>query len=459
MSARLLLNGRLIDPANNIDAYQDVLLRGGKIAGIGNAAHENAPYDVEEIDVKGLIISPGWIDVHTHLREPGQSTKETISTGSSAAAKGGFTSIVCMPNTDPAIDTAGTVALIQDKVQRQSDINVFITGAMTKGLRGEKLAPIGSLKEAGVVAISDDGFCIQNNELMRRALEYAKMFDLPILDHCQDDNLVGEGVMHEGYWSMILGLPGWPASAEEIIVARNIHLAELTQTHVHCQTISTAGSVRLLRDARQRGIKISAETSPHYFTLTDACVAGSAAFWEKDGGGLLDFIETEFDLPSWNAYETSMKMTPPLRSSSDRQAIIEGISDGTIDIICSDHAPHCHYEKEVEFDLAPFGITGLETQLSISLGMLYHRGHLPLSRLIERFTTGPQRLLNIDRGNLAIGNIADITVFDPDSLWTFDRDQSCSKAQNTPFHGWQMKGQNMMTIVNGEIVWKNERAF
>ena len=454
MSALLLQNGRLIDPANGVDAQRDLLLLGGKVAAIGDSALEAAPKGVESVDISGLVVCPGLIDSHVHFREPGQSAKETIGTGSAAAAKGGFTTVVCMPNTTPAIDTAGTVALIQDKIERQADINILIAGAITKGLAGEELAPIGSLKGAGVVAITDDGACIQNNELMRRALEYANMFQLPVFDHCQDNHLVGNGVMHEGYWNMVLGLPGWPSSGEEIIVARNIHLADLTQTHVHCQNISTAGSVRLLKEARARGIPVSGEASPHYFTLTDASVAGSDSFWKDDGEKLFSYLASPVDLPSWPSYDTSFKMTPPLRAASDRQAVIEGIAEGTLSIICSDHAPHCNYEKEVEFDIAPFGITGLETELALSLSLLYHAGHMSLSQLIERFTTGPSQLLNLDKGTLGLGSVADVTVFDPEADWVFDRDTCLSKGENTPFHSWPLRGKNVMTIVSGEIVWQ-----
>ncbi len=459
MSAILLLNGRLIDPANGIDAQKDLLLLGGKVAAVGESAAAAAPRGAQRLDLSGLVVCPGLIDPHVHLREPGQSAKETIGTGSAAAAKGGFTTVVCMPNTTPAIDTAGTVALIQDKIERQADINILIAGAITKGLAGEELAPIGSLKGAGVVAITDDGHCIQNNELMRRAMEYARMFDLPLFDHCQDNHLVGEGLMNEGYWNMVLGLPGWPASGEEIMVARNIHLAELTGTHVHCQNISTVGSVRLLRDAKTRGLPVSGEASPHYFALTDASVAGSDAFWAEDGQDLLNFIQRPFETPEWPSYDTALKMTPPLRSASDRAAVVEAIAEGTIDIIGSDHAPHCNYEKEVEFDIAPFGITGLETELSLSLGLLYHSGKMSLPALIERFTLGPCKLLHLAKGNLAPGQVADVTVFDPDVEWQFDRQQCLSKGKNTPFHGWPMRGKNAMTIVSGEVVWRDETRF
>ncbi len=459
MSALLLLNGRLIDPANGIDAQNDLLLLSGKVAAVGESAKETAPPTARAIDLTGLVVCPGLIDCHVHFREPGQSAKETIGTGSAAAARGGFTTTVCMPNTAPAIDTAGTVALIQNKIERQSSINVLIAGAITKGLAGEELAPIGSLKGAGVVAITDDGRCIQNNELMRRALEYANMFALPVLDHCRDDRLVGDGVMHEGYWSMVLGLPGWPASGEEVIVARNIHLAELTKTHVHCQNISTAGSVRLLREAQHRGVPISGESCPHYFTLTDAAIAGSAAFWETDGKQHLHLTAPDQELPQWPSYDTGFKTTPPLRSAGDRQAVLNGIADGSLEIICSDHAPRCNYEKEVEFDAAPFGITGLETELSLSLSALYHTDRLALPKLIERFTVGPNKLLRLDKGSLAPGKAADATIFDPEQKWVFNRNDSQSKGKNTPFHGWPMRGRNLMTIVGGEIVWQDQTRF
>src|SRR5581483_6660239 len=293
------------------------------------------------------------------FREPGQTAKENIATGTAAAARGGFTSVVCMPNTAPSIDSAGTVVLIQERARQNGVVNVFITGAITKNIAGEELAPIGGLKKAGVVAITDDGHCVQNNELMRRALEYARMFDLPVMDHCQDYSLVSEGMMHEGYWSTVLGLRGWPSAGEELIVARNILLAETTGAHVHCQHLSAAGSVQLLREARKRGVPISGEACPHHFSLTDAAVAGSARFWEKDGQGVYGYQDGATDRPEWPAYDTNFKMNPPLRSAADREAILAGLVDGTIEVLCSDHAPHCDYEKEVEFDYAPFGITGL----------------------------------------------------------------------------------------------------
>src|SRR5207247_2542954 len=319
------------------------------------------------------------------------------------AAQGGFTSVVCMPNTSPAIDNAGTVALIHEVAQSHGKVNVFVAGAITKNIAGEELAPIGSLKREGVVAITDDGHCVQNHELMRRALEYANMFDLPVMDHCQDYSLVTDGVMHEGYWSTALGLRGWPAAGEELIVARNILLAETTGARVHCQHLSAAGSVELLREAKKRGLPISGEACPHHFVLTDAALAGSEKFWSADGKGIFGFDASRGPHPAWPAYDTGLKMNPPLRSARDREAILEGLADGTIDVLCSDHAPHCDYEKEVEFDYAPFGITGLETELALSLMQLYHTRRLGLSDLIAKFTVAPAKLLGLPKGTLTIG--------------------------------------------------------
>ncbi|HUA67026.1 MAG TPA: amidohydrolase family protein, partial [Candidatus Saccharimonadales bacterium] len=279
MAALLLTGGRVVDPSNRLDAKADILISEGKITAVGESAANKAPNDAEKMDVSNFVVCPGLIDLHVHLREPGQTAKENIATGTAAAARGGFTSIVCMPNTSPVVDTAGTVALIRERAAKQGVVNVFVTGAITKNIAGEELAPIGSLKRAGVVAITDDGHCVQNNELMRRACEYAKMFNLPVMDHCQDYSLVTDGVMHEGYWNTALGLRAWPSAGEEMIVARNILLAELTGARVHCQHLSAAGSVALLRAAKQRGVPISGEACAHHFTLTDAAVAGSARFW------------------------------------------------------------------------------------------------------------------------------------------------------------------------------------
>lgn len=338
----LFRNGRVIDPASNRDAVGDLLVLDGRIA----PPEAVAPEGIPTVDCTGRVVCPGLIDLHVHLREPGQSAKETIASGARAAAAGGFSTVVCMPNTTPSIDSASVVAWVQEKARAEACVRVLPTGALTKGISGEEMAPIGALKKAGVVALTDDGRCIQNHELMRRALEYAGMFGLVVMDHCQDYSLVGKGVMHEGYWSTVLGLPGWPAAGEELIVQRNAMLAELTGTPVHCQHLSAAGSVRVLREARRRGVRLSGEVCPHHIALTDACLSG---------------------------YDTNFKMNPPLRSEEHVDALLEGLADGTITVLASDHAPHCGFEKEVEFDQAPFGILGLETELGLFLDILVHK--------------------------------------------------------------------------------------
>src|SRR5882672_383856 len=311
MNSLLLAGGRVIDPANNLDSTGDLLILDGKIAAVGKDAATRAPAGIERMDVQGLVVCPGLIDLHVHLREPGQTAKETIASGTAAAARGGFTSVVCMPNTAPPIDNSGTVALIHELAADHGCVNVYVAGAITKNIAGEELAPIGSLKGAGVVAITDDGHCVQNNDLMRRALEYAKMFNLPVMDLCQDYSLVTDGVMHEGYWSTALGLRGWPAAGEEMMVARDILLAETTGAHVHCQHLSAEGSVRLLREAKKRGVPISGEACPHHFTLTDAAIAGSEKFWENNGQQLSLTLNSRLSipiLPAWPAYDTNFKM-------------------------------------------------------------------------------------------------------------------------------------------------------
>ena len=438
----------MIDPANGRDETADVLLSNAKIEAIGNGLE--TPPDTEVISCAGQVVCPGLIDLHVHFREPGQTAKENIATGSAAAAMGGFTSVVCMPNTTPTIDSPATVALIQDQAEREAVVNVYLTGTLTLNIAGEELAPIGSLKQAGVVAITDDGHCVQNNDLMRRALEYAKMFDLPVMDHCQDYSIVTGGVMHEGYWSTNLGLKGWPATGEDLIVARNIELAELTGTHIHCQHISSAKSVELIRQAKARGVCISGEACAHHFTLTDAAVGGSEHFWAEDGRDL----QTEAQRTEWPSFDTNCKMNPPLRTAEDRKAIIAGLADGTLEILASDHAPHCAHEKEVEFDYAPFGITGLETELALSLMQLFHGGHLDLPALISKYTVNPATLLKLEKGTLTEGADADVTVFDPNAEWVYDAAASPSKSANTPFHGWTLKGRPTMTVVAGKIVWR-----
>ena len=423
-STTLLRNGRVIDPANKRDEIADILIMDGRIADPSTVAFGEK---VEEIDCTGLVVAPGLIDIHVHFREPGQTAKETIATGAKAAAAGGFTSVVCMPNTSPSIDSASVVAWVLDKARQEACVNVFPTGAITKGIAGEELSPIGSMVKAGIVALTDDGRCVQNHEMMRRALEYAKMFEMPVMDHCQDYNLVGKGVMHEGYWSTVLGLPGWPALGEEIIVQRNAQLAELTGTRIHCQHLSAAGSVRIMRSARANGIPITGEICPHHIALTDESVRG---------------------------FDTNYKMNPPLRSEKDVEALLEGIADGTVTILASDHAPHCEYEKEVEFDMAPFGILGLETELGLFLDILVHKKKvIDLPRLIEMYTVNPARLLKLDRGTLSVGAVADVTLIAPGAEWTVDKNASFSRSRNTPFHGWELKGRAVRTIVGGKTVW------
>jgi dihydroorotase len=457
MNSLLVTGGRVVDPAHCLDTTADVLILKGKISAVGQNLAAKAPEQTPCFNATGMVVCPGLIDLHAHLREPGQSAKETIASGTAAAARGGFASVVCMPNTSPAIDNAGTVALIRERAQRESKINVFVAGAITRNIAGEELAPIGSLKAAGVIAITDDGHCVQNNELMRHALEYARMFDLPVMDHCQDYSIVTDGVVHEGYWSAVLGLQGWPAAGEELIVSRNILLAEMTGTPVHCQHLSSARSVQLLREAKKRGVPISGEVCPHHFTLTDTVLAGSDKFWETDGKFIMSNDE---ERPRWPSYDTNFKMNPPLRSSADRAALIEGLVDGTVEIIGSDHAPHCDYEKEVEFDYAPFGIVGFETELALSLMALYHSGRMSLTDVIAKFTVAPARLLRLrDKGSLRVGADGDLTIMDVDREWVFDLNTSASKSRNSPFGGWRLKGKATATIANGVMAWRERTDF
>jgi len=426
MSTTIIRNGRVIDPANKRDEVIDLATVDGRIADL--SAIRNPKSEIDEIDAKGLIVAPGLIDIHVHLREPGFSHKETIESGARAAAAGGFTTIVCMPNTSPVADTPSMIAWIKNRAAEMACVNILSTGAISKNLSGEELAPIGSLVQAGVVAITDDGHCIQNHELMRRAVEYARMVGVPVMDHCQDYNLVGNGLVHEGYWSTLLGLPGWPAAGEEAIVLRNILLAELCDHHVHCQHVSAAGSVRKIREARARGIKISGEVCPHHIALTDESIQN---------------------------FDTNYKMNPPLRSQQDVDALLDGIADGTLSILASDHAPHAGFEKEVEFDAAPFGIVGLETELGLFLDLLVHKHRkIDIVRLIEMYTVEPARLLKLGAGTLSVGAEADITLIDPEMEWTVDLAKFQSKSRNSPFDGWKLKGRAVRTIVGGETVWQ-----
>ena len=426
MSATIIRKGRVIDPANRRDEIVDLVIVDGRIA--EKSAIRDPKPAIEEIDASGLIVAPGLIDIHVHLREPGFGHKETIESGARAAAAGGFTTIVCMPNTSPVADNPSTITWIKERAASAACVNVLPTGAISKNLAGEELAPIGSLTQAGVVAITDDGHCIQNHELMRRAVEYARMVDVPVLDHCQDYNLVGNGVVNEGYWSTLLGLPGWPAAGEEAIVMRNILLAELCHHQIHCQHVTTAGSVRLLREARARGVKISGEVCPHHVALTDEAIQN---------------------------FDTNYKMNPPLRAQADVDALLGGIGDGTLSILCSDHAPHANFEKEVEFDAAPFGIVGLETELGLFLDLLVHKHRkIDIARLIEMYTVAPAKLLKLTAGTLAVGAPADVTLIDPDLEWTVKIDKFESVSRNSPFDGWKLKGCAVRTIVRGKTVWQ-----
>lgn len=460
MNELLLAGGRVIDPVAQLDQPGDVLVRNGRIAAVGPEAGRSASAQAQRIDVRGQVVCPGLIDLHVHFREPGQTKKEDLITGAQCAARGGFTSVVCMPNTNPSIDSPATVALVQERA-RSAAVNIFITGALSKGIAGEEMAPIGALAKAGVVVLSDDGHCIQNNDLMRRACEYARMFGLPVMDHCQDYSLVQDGLMHEGWYSTMLGLAGWPSAGEEMIVARNILLAEQTGTPIHCQHMSAAGSVRLIREAKKRGVPISGEACPHHFTLTDAALAGSEEFWKTDGAELARRLFAGRELPQWPSYHTHFKMNPPLRTATDREAILEGLADGTLEIIASDHAPHTETEKEQEFAFAPFGILGLEVELALSLTQLYHAGRLSLPALLAKFTCNPARFLQLpdQRGTLDIGAAGDITVFDPDAWWISRREETASKSRNNPFHGWPLRGQPTLTVVGGRIVWERSRPW
>lgn len=414
--------GRVIDPATGRDEVGDVFIADGRFVGspVGGAL---------EVDAGGLVVCPGFIDMHVHLREPGQGAKETIATGTRAAAAGGFTSVVAMPNTQPVADHPGIIAWMQERAASSGVVNVFTTGAITMGSQGAELAPIGAMAAAGIVAVTDDGRCVQSHEVMRRAAEYCGMFGLPVLDHCQDASLAGaDALVHEGTWSSLLGLSGWPRMAEEIIVARDALLAETTGTAIHCQHLSAAGSVRIVREARSRGVPLSAEVCPHHIALTDESVRG---------------------------YDTNFKMNPPLREESDIEALLAGIADGTIGILATDHAPHAAYEKEVEFAAAPFGIVGLETAVGIFCDILLHRrAVIDLPRLVAMLTVNPARLLRLDRGTLSIGAPGDVTILDPSREWVVDRAAFASKARNTPFHGRELKGRAVRTIVAGRTVWQ-----
>ena len=422
----LIKNGRVIDPSGDIDDHLDILVDQGKIVKLRRSGdkEEKESEVVQIIDARDKVVVPGLIDMHVHLREPGYEYKETIKTGCQAAASGGFTSIACMPNTSPVNDNQSVTEYILDKAKREGCVNVFPVGAITKGLEGEFLAEMGELRNTGVVAVSDDGKSVINGELMRRGMEYARNFNLLVICHCENPDLVAGGVMNEGFTSTRLGLKGIPNAAEETIVARDIILAEMTGCRVHIAHVSTEGAVRIIREAKSRGVNVTAETAPHYFSLSEEAL---------------------------ESFDTNFKVNPPLRSARDVEAVKEGLKDGTLDVIATDHAPHSSLEKDVEFDYASSGLVGLETALPLALQLVKEKV-LSLSELITKFTVNPAKILNISKGRLNPGNDADITIIDVSLKNRVDVNQFKSRSRNSPFHGWELEGGAVFTIVKGKVI-------
>jgi len=426
----LISGGRVIDPAQGIDRVADVWVRDGRILAItgGTGPEEPLPESADEtLAAAGLIVSPGLVDMHVHLREPGREEAETIATGTQAALAGGFTSVACIPNTEPPIDTQAAVEFVHQKAVRADTCNVFVVACVSRNREGKELAEIGQLVEAGAVAFSDDGAPVYDAELMRRAFEYCRMFDKPILAHEEVLELSRGGVMHEGLVSLVLGLTGMPAAAEEVMIGRDTALAESTDGRLHVMHVSTAGGVDLIRAAKARGVRVTAEACPHHFTLTDEALRG---------------------------FDANCKMSPPLRTAADVEAIIAGIADGTIDCIATDHAPHAPETKMLELDRAPFGILGLETAVGLSVSRLIATGRIGWPRLIEALSTLPASILGIGRGTLRPGAPADITLIDPDRSWQVDVRSFRSKSVNSPFQGWTLRGRAVATIVAGRIKYR-----
>ncbi len=429
MSRLLLKGGRVVDPSRRLDGPRDVLLEDGRVARVEKSLSRRG---ADVIEAEGLVVCPGFIDLHVHLREPGREDKETIATGTRAAAAGGFTAVCAMPNTMPVNDNSGITRFIIDQARSEGLVRVYPIGAVTRGSRGEELAEYGDLKDAGCVAVSDDGRPVASARVMRRALEYARAFDLPVVDHCEEPALSERAAMNEGPVATMLGLRGAPAAAESIVVERDVQLAELTAGRLHVAHLSAAASADAIRRGKTRGVRVTAEVTPHHLLLTDQAV--------KDSG-----------------YDASTKMNPPLRSEADRRAMVEALRDGTIDAIATDHAPHTVDDKKVEYDEAAFGVVGLETAVSLCLDRLVASGLLPLTRLVALLSTGPARVFGLPGGTLAPGAPADVTVLDLERPRKVDPARFQSKGRNTPFAGWTLKGGAVMTIVGGSVVWKDRK--
>jgi dihydroorotase len=428
----ILKGGRLIDPAARVDGILDVSISDGVIDTVGPDLPVNGA-EVFEVP-KGAVVVPGLIDVHVHLREPGQEHKETIATGTASAAAGGFTAVACMPNTDPVNDHAGISQFILSRARAAGLARVYPIGAVSLGSRGEQLAELGEQKNAGCIAFTDDGKPVASALLMRRALEYAGMLGVPIIDHCEDPSLKGDGVVHEGFYASALGLRGIPGVAESLMVERDVSLAELTGAHVHIAHMSARQSLRAVRAGKDRGVRVTCEVAPHHFTLTDEALNGPVK------------------------YDTNLKMNPPLREAADRDAMLEGVADGTVDLIATDHAPHHADEKMLEFDRAPFGIVGLETAVAIVFDRLVHTGRISLARMIELLSVNPAKVMGVSGGTLAAGVPADVTVLAPDMTTTILASQLRSKSKNTPFDGWELRGGVVATIVGGRVVYRRSES-
>jgi len=426
---RLLKGGRVVDPVNGIDGVRDILIDGERIARIASNLPADGATVVEVPD--GLVICPGFIDMHVHLREPGQEHKETVATGTASAVAGGFTAVACMPNTNPVNDNANVTTYILDKAREANLARVYPIGAVSRGSQGELLADIADMRNAGCVAITDDGHPVKTAILLRRALEYAGMFGMPVIEHCEDPSLKGDAVAHEGYYAASLGLRGMPGACEALGVERGVLLAELTGSSFHVAHMSARASLRAVRKAKEAGVHVTCEVAPHHFTLTDEALAAPVA------------------------YDTNTKMNPPLREAADRDAMLDGISDGSVDAIATDHAPHHYDEKKVEYDRAPFGIVGLETAVPLSLDRLVHAGRIRLSRMVELLSVNPARILNVPGGTLSEGAPADITIIAPDLKVRIEAAKLRSRSKNTPFDGWELRGGVAATLVGGRPLYVN----